>query len=368
MATLFEPLKLRDIKLRNRIGIPPMCQYSAQDGMPSAWHTVHYGSRAIGGAGLMILEATAVSEDGRISTGDLGIWKDAHIEPLSHIARFATENECAAAIQLAHAGRKAGVALGWQEQGSLPPNEGGWRTHAPSPIAFGPKFATPVELNVNEITTIVATFASAARRALAAGFPVIEIHAAHGYLLHQFLSPLSNKRTDDYGGSFINRTRMLREVITSVRAVWPDRLPMLVRLSATDWADHGWNIEETIELCRQMAPLGVDLVDVSSGGLVPDVTVPEGPGYQTEFSARIRRESGMRTSAVGMITSPEQADHVIRSEQADLVLIGREILRDPYWPLHAARALGFSIEWPAQYGRAAPPGSTSRMRHAVCAP
>ena len=367
MATLFESLKLRDVTLKNRIGMPPMCQYSAQDGMPSAWHTVHYGSRVMGGIGLMILEATAVSEDGRISPGDLGIWKDAHIAPLSRIAHFATENGCAAAVQLAHAGRKASAALGWQEQRSLLPNEGGWRAHAPSSIAFGPKFATPVELSVDEITAVVAGFASAARRALAAGFSVIEIHAAHGYLLHQFLSPLSNKRTDSYGGSFVNRTRMLREVIAAVRAVWPDSLPLLVRLSATDWADHGWNVEETIELCRQMAPLGVDLADISSGGLVPDVRIAEGPGYQTEFSARIRRESGMLTSAVGMITSPEQADHVIRSGQADLVLIGRQILRDPYWPLHAARALGIAIEWPAQYGRAAPPGSTSRMPSTICA-
>jgi 2,4-dienoyl-CoA reductase-like NADH-dependent reductase (Old Yellow Enzyme family) len=228
-------------------------------------------------------------------------------------------------------------------------------------------FATPVELTVAEITAIVTEFVSAARRALAAGFPVIEIHAAHGYLLHQFLSPLSNKRTDNYGGSFTNRTRMLREVITAVRAVWPESLPVLVRLSATDWADHGWNVEETIELCGQLGRLGVDLVDISSGGLIPGVTVIEGAGYQTEFSARIRRESGMLTSAVGMITSPQQADHIIRSGQADMVLIGREILRDPYWPLHAAQALGETVEWPAQYKRAAPQGSTSRVPVAAIA-
>ncbi len=367
MAALFQSLKLRDIELKNRIGVPPMCQYSAQDGMPSTWHTVHYGSRAVGGAGLMILEAIAVSADGRISPGDLGIWKDAHIEPMSRITRFATEYGCATAVQLAHAGRKASVTLGWQEQRSLLPIEGSWQTHAPSPVTFGPKFATPVELSCNEITTIVVEFASAAGRALAAGFPVIEIHAAHGYLLHQFLSPLSNQRTDNYGGSFANRTRLLREVITAVRAIWPDRLPVLVRLSATDWAEHGWNVEETIELCRQMRRLGVDLVDVSTGGLIPDVAVDEGPGYQAEFAARIRRESGMLTSAVGMITSPQQADHVIRSGQADMVLIGREILRDPYWPLHAAHVLGVTAEWPAQYRRAAPRDSSNGLTQAMSA-
>ncbi|OIR15826.1 NADPH dehydrogenase [mine drainage metagenome] len=360
MAHLFEPLKLRDIVLSNRIGIPPMCQYSAHDGVAADWHFVHYGSRAVGGAALMIIEATAVTPEGRISPGDMGIWDDRHIEPLARIARFAQQQGCVAAIQLAHAGRKASVGLGWQAQSTLSEADGGWKTVAPSPVAFGPGYAVPGELDAAAIAGVIASFAAGARRAREAGFQTVEIHAAHGYLLHQFLSPLSNHRKDAYGGSFENRTRLVREVISAVRAEWPERLPMLIRLSATDWVEGGWNADETVELCRALKGLGVDLVDVSSAGLVPTAKIPAGPGFQTEFAARVRREAGIATAAVGLITSPAQADHIIRSGQADIVLLGREILRNPYWPLAAAQALGQEATWPHQYLRAAPPGSKGR--------
>lgn len=360
MAHLFEPLKLRDIVLSSRIGIPPMCQYSAHEGMATDWHFVHYGSRAVGGAALMIIEATAVTPEGRISLGDMGIWDDRHIEPLSRIAGFAQQQGCVAAIQLAHAGRKASVGLGWQAQSTLSEAEGGWKTVAPSPLAFGPGYAVPGELDAAAIPGVVASFAAGARRAREAGFQTVEIHAAHGYLLHQFLSPLSNQRKDAYGGSFENRTRLVREVVSAVRAEWPERLPLLIRLSATDWVDGGWNADETVELCRILKGLGVDLVDVSSAGLVPTAKIPAGPGFQTEFAARVRREAGIATAAVGLITSPAQADHIIRSGQADVVLLGREILRNPYWPLAAAQALGQEATWPHQYLRAAQPGSKGR--------
>jgi 2,4-dienoyl-CoA reductase-like NADH-dependent reductase (Old Yellow Enzyme family) len=360
MAHLFEPLKLRDITLNNRIGIPPMCQYSAQDGMASDWHFVHYGSRAVGGAGLMIVEATAVLPEGRISPGDLGLWDDRQIAPLARIAQFARAQGCVPAIQLAHAGRKASVGLGWQAQHTLTESAGGWQTVAPSAISFGSGYATPAELDMDGIRAIVAHFVDAARRALEAGFDTVEIHAAHGYLLHQFLSPLSNHRTDAYGGSFENRTRLVREVVEAVRAVWPERLPLLIRLSATDWLEGGWNADETVALCRILKDLGIDLVDVSTAGLLPTAIIPAGPGFQTEFAARVRHEVDIPTAAVGLITSPAQADHIIRSGQADLVLIGREILRNPYWPQHAAQALGQTTSWPAQYLRAAPQGSVSK--------
>ena len=360
MAHLFEPLKLRDIVLSNRIGIPPMCQYSAHDGMAADWHFVHYGSRAVGGAALMIVEATAVTPEGRISLGDMGIWDDRHIEPLARIARFAQQQGCVAAIQLAHAGRKASVGLGWQAQSTLSETDGGWKTVAPSAVAFGPGYAVPGELDAAAIAGVIASFAAGARRAREAGFQTVEIHAAHGYLLHQFLSPLSNLRKDAYGGSFENRTRLVREVVAAVRTEWPEHLPVLIRLSATDWVDGGWNADETVELCRMLKGLGVDLVDVSSAGLVPTAKIPAGPGFQTEFAARVRREAGIAAAAVGLITSPAQADHIVRSGQADIVLLGREILRNPYWPLAAAQALGHEMTWPHQYLRAAPPGSKGR--------
>ena len=360
MTHLFEPLKLRDIVLANRIGIPPMCQYSAHDGMAADWHFVHYGSRAVGGAALMIIEATAVTPEGRISPGDLGIWDDKHIEPLARIARFAQAQGCVSAVQLAHAGRKARVGLGWQAQGTLGESEGGWPSVAPSPVSFGAGYAVPGELDAAGIRHVIARFAAGARRAREAGFQTVEIHAAHGYLLHQFLSPLSNQRKDAYGGSFENRTRLVREVVAAVRAEWPERLPLLIRLSATDWVEGGWNADETVELCRMLKGQGVDLVDVSTAGLVPAANIPAGPGFQTEFAARVRREAGVATAAVGLITLPAQADHIVRSGQADMVLLGREILRNPYWPLAAAQALGQETSWPQQYLRAAPPGSRGR--------
>lgn len=360
MAHLFEPLKLRDIVLPNRIGIPPMCQYSARDGMAADWHFVHYGSRAVGGAALMIVEASAVTPEGRISPGDLGLWNDAQIEPLARIARFAQAQGCVAAIQLAHAGRKASVGLGWQAQRSLRADEGGWASVAPSPVSFGEGYAVPGELDASGIQRLIAQFVTSAKRACEAGFQAVEIHAAHGYLLHQFLSPLSNQRSDAYGGSFENRTRLVREVVTAVRAEWPQRLPLLIRLSATDWVEGGWTTDETVELCRELKNLGVDLVDTSTGGLLPTALIPVGPGFQTEFAARIRREAGIATAAVGLITAPAQADHILRSGQADMVLLGREILRNPYWPLQAAAELGQAGKWSPQYLRAAPAGSTGR--------
>ena len=360
MSHLFEPLQLRDITLKNRIGIPPMCQYSATDGMAGEWHFIHYGSRAIGGAGLMILEATAVTAAGRISPGDLGLWKDEQIEPLARIARQAREHGCVPAIQLAHAGRKASVGLGWEAQRTLAAGAGGWTPVAPSAVSFGEGYIAPHALTVDEIAEIVAAFVAAARRAVLAGFQAIELHAAHGYLLHQFLSPLSNRRTDVYGGSFENRTRLLREVVTAVRAIWPQNLPLLIRLSATDWVEGGWSADETVELCHGLKALGVDLADISTAGLVPTAKIPAGPGFQTVFAARVRNEAGLPAAAVGLITSADQADHIVRTGQADMVLIGREILRNPYWPLQAAQALRQVEVWPNQYLRAAPSGSQGR--------
>ena len=360
MAQLLDTLTLRDVVLNNRIGLPPMCQYSAQDGVAADWHFVHYGSRAVGGAGLMIIEATAVVPEGRISPGDLGLWNDQQIEPLARIAGFAKAQGCVAAVQLAHAGRKASVGLGWQPQRTLGADEGGWVPVAPSPLSFGEGYAVPTELDTAAIAEVIAQFIASTRRAREAGFQSVEIHAAHGYLLHQFLSPLTNQRTDKYGGSFDNRTRLVREVVTAVRAEWPERLPLLIRLSATDWVDGGWNADETVELCRVLKTQGVDLVDVSTGGLVPSAKIPVGTGFQTEFAARIRREADIPTAAVGLITSPEQADHIVRTGQADVVLLGREMLRNPYWSLGAAQSLGKANTWPQQYLRAAPAGSTGR--------
>jgi len=337
-----------------------MCQYSANEGIASDWHFVHYGSRAVGGAALIIIEATAVAPEGRISAADLGIWDQKHVAPLARIARFAKEQGCVAALQLAHAGRKASVALGWQPQRALSKSEGGWAVIGPSNVPFGDGYAVPREIDETDIRQLVAQFAAAARRALESGFEAIEIHAAHGYLLHQFLSPLSNHRKDAYGGSFENRTRVVREVVAAIRDVWPQRLPLLIRLSATDWVDGGWGVEETVALCRNLKTMGVDLVDVSSAGLVPNAVIPAGPGFQTDFAARVRREAQIATAAVGLITSAVQADHIIRTGQADMVLLGREMLRNPYWPLAAAQTLGQTTSWPKQYLRAAPPGSTAR--------
>jgi 2,4-dienoyl-CoA reductase-like NADH-dependent reductase (Old Yellow Enzyme family) len=361
MPHLFDPFVLREVKLDNRIAVSPMCQYSCVDGYPSDWHFVHLGSRAVGGAGLVLTEAAAVVPEGRISPQDLGIWSDGHIEPFVRITRFIDEQGSVAGIQLAHAGRKASTYRPLEKRpGTIPPAEGGWRPVGPSPIAFDQAHATPEVLSEDGIHLVIRRFAEAAERARQAGFRVVEIHAAHGYLLHQFLSPFSNKRTDQYGGSPENRTRLVREVAAAIREKWPERFPLLIRISATDWAEGGWDIEQAVELVRQLRPLGVDLIDCSSGGSVPQARMPIGPGYQTPFAERLRRETGVATGAVGMITSPAQADHIIRTGQADLVLLAREMLRDPYWPLRAARELGQKFAWPGQYLRAAPDGSPIR--------
>jgi 2,4-dienoyl-CoA reductase-like NADH-dependent reductase (Old Yellow Enzyme family) len=360
MTHLFEPFALRELVLRNRIAIPAMCQYSAQDGLAKDWHFVHYGTRAVGGAGLIISEAVAVSPQGRISSGDLGLWNDEQIEPLARVVRFAKEQGCPMAVQLAHAGRKGSVGRGWEAQATIPENSGGWPLVAPSPIRFSAWHATPAELDTGDIAAIVDQFSAATRRARAAGFSSVEIHAAHGYLLHQFLSPLANQRSDSYGGNFESRIRFLLEVVDAVRANWPENLPLLVRLSATDWVDGAWTPEETIALCRILKTRGVDLIDVSTGGMTPDAKIPVGPGFQTEFAGRVRHEAGIPSAAVGLITAPAQADHIIRSAQADLVLLGRELLRNPYWPMDAAHELGHTAIWPAPYRRAAPKGSEAR--------
>lgn len=355
MSKLFSPLTLRGVTLPNRIAVAPMCQYSAQDGVANDWHLVHLGSRAVGGAGLVIFEASAVLPQGRISPHDLGIWKDEHIAPLRRITHFIEQQDVVAGIQLAHAGRKASVWRPWAEQqGNVNPEQGGWQTDGPSALPFDAKSTTPVALTIDGIRNVVKAFADAAARAHQAGFKVVEVHAAHGYLLHQFLSPISNHRTDQYGGSFENRTRLLLEVVTAVRQIWPKDLPLLVRLSATDWIEGGWNVDETVAVSRLLRQIGVDLIDVSSGGNVATVDIPVGPGYQTQFASRVKNEAGIASGTVGMITDPGQAEHVLRTEQADLVLMARELLRDPYWPLHAADALHEVTPWPPQYSRATP--------------
>jgi 2,4-dienoyl-CoA reductase-like NADH-dependent reductase (Old Yellow Enzyme family) len=354
---LFSPLTLRDVTLRNRVVVSPMCMYSSEDGFANDWHLVHLGARAAGGAGLVIAEATGVEARGRISPQDLGLWKDEQIEPLARITRFLKEQGAAAGIQLAHAGRKASTYRPWERGASpaVPESEGGWRTIAPSAIPFADGWPDPHALTTEEIGEVVSAFGQSTRRALDAGFDLIEVHGAHGYLANQFLSPISNRRTDQYGGSFGNCTRFLREVVEEVRRVWPERLPVFVRLSVTDWADEGvpaWDVDQSVELSRQLKPLGVDLIDCSSGGSLPSARIPVGPGYQTAFAARIRAEADIATGAVGMITSPHQADHIIRSGQADVVLLARELLRDPHWPSRAARELRQEIPAPAQYARA----------------
>ena len=360
---LFSPFKLRSVEFSNRIGVSPMCQYSSVDGFANDWHLVHLGSRAQGGAGLVILEAAAVTSEGRISPDDLGVWKDEHIANLSRIAEFVHSQGVRAGMQLAHAGRKASTSSGFVPGPTLvPPSAGGWQPVGPSAVAFSPDYAVPVALNQAGIRAVVDAFVQAARRAREAGFDFVEIHAAHGYLLHQFLSPLANRRTDEFGGSFENRVRLTLEVVDAVRREWPEHLPLFVRISATDWAEGGWNPDDSVELARLMRARGVDLVDVSSGGLVPGVKIPLGAGYQVSFAGRIRREAGVATAAVGLITGPEQANAIIAEGEADLVLLARAELRDPYWPLHAAEALGVRGTWPRQYLRGAPQGSLKRER------
>ena len=343
-----------------------MCQYSSEDGFATDWHLVHLGSRAVGGAGLVIAEATAVSPEGRITPGDLGIWKDEHTGKLEQIVAFGHSQGAYMGIQLAHAGRKASMSVPWEEERLITPERGGWAdVVAPSPVPFATHYATPVELDVAGIQRVRACFVSAAQRASRAGFDLIEIHAAHGYLMHEFLSPLSNHRTDQYGGSFENRIRFLVETVDAVRAVCPDSQPLFVRISATDWCDGGWDVDESVRLVGVLKDHGVDLIDVSSGGLVPNARIPAGPGFQTPFAERIRKETGVKTAAVGLITDPAQADHIVRTGQADLVLLARELLRDPYWPLHAAAKLGKRAAWSPQYLRAASPGSVARTEVAL---
>jgi 2,4-dienoyl-CoA reductase-like NADH-dependent reductase (Old Yellow Enzyme family) len=352
-AHLFSPLRLREVELRNRIVVSPMCQYSSVDGFANGWHLVHLGSRAVGGAGLIITEAAAVTEEGRISPDDLGIWKDAHVEMLARIFAFIEAQGALAGMQLAHAGRKASTSAPWKGHAPLSPEEGGWSPiFAPSALPFDDGYQVPQELDRAGIDRVIRAFREAAGRARTAGAKVVEIHAAHGYLLHSFLSPLSNKRTDDYGGSFENRARLLCEVTEEIRKVWPEKYPLFVRISATDWVEGGWTAEDSVALAKKLGPLGVDLIDCSSGGNVPDAKIPVGAGYQVPFASRVRAEGGMRTGAVGMITAPEQADQIVRMGEADLVLMAREFLRDPYWPLHAARALRHKLAAPVQYGRA----------------
>ena len=353
MPHLFEPLAIRGLTLPHRIIVSPMCQYSSTDGFANDWHLVHLGSRAVGRAAVVFTEASAIVPEGRISPQDLGIWKDDHVEFLSRITWFIKGQGSIPATQLAHAGRKASTAAPWTGGKPITPEQDGWSPiYAPSPLPFAEGYQVPQELTPVQIRATVRAFRDAARRSLEAGFEIIELHSAHGYLLHEFLSPLSNHRTDEYGGSFDNRIRLLCEVAAAVREVWPERLPLFTRISATDWVEGGWDLEQSIELSRRLKSVGVDLIDCSSGGNVFGAKIPMGPGYQTEFAERIRREANVLTCAVGLITSPQQADHIIRSGQADFVMLAREFLRNPYWPLRAAKELGKPIKWPVQYERA----------------
>jgi 2,4-dienoyl-CoA reductase-like NADH-dependent reductase (Old Yellow Enzyme family) len=347
------PLPIREIALRNRIAVSPMCQYSSEDGFATDWHLVHLGSRAVGGAGLVCMEAAAVEARGRITPHDLGIWNPAHIEFLARITSFLHGQGAAAGIQLAHAGRKGSTRRPWDGGGGLLPEaEGGWHTVAPSAVPFRAEDPAPHALSQAEIHALADSFRDAAMRALRAGFDVVEIHGAHGYLIHEFLSPLSNRRTDEYGGTLDNRLRFALEVTEAVRGAWPARLPLFFRISATDWIPGGWTADDSVTLVRRLQPLGVDLVDCSSGGNAEHARIPLGPGYQVPFAERIRRETGILTGAVGLITTPRQADEIVRHGQADIVLMAREFLRDPYFPLHAAAALGEKPAPPVQYGRA----------------
>jgi len=352
MSQLFSPIKIRGQEFKNRIFMSPMCQYSARDGRPTDWHLVHYGSRAVGGAACLIMEATAVSPEGRISPDDLGLWSDDFIPAFQRVTDFIKAQKTVPGIQLAHAGRKASIYAPWKGEGPLRPEDGAWTVIAPSAVPFDHGFPVPVEMSLEDIKLIKRKFIQAAIRAVQAGFELIEIHQAHGYLIHQFLSPLSNKRADSYGGSLENRCRLALEIAKGIRDNIPDSLPLLVRLSLTDWVESGWDLEQSIYLARGLQEAGVDLIDCSSGGNVPEAKIPAGPGYQLPFSERIKKEVKILTGGVGFITSPEQAETVIRSGQADVVLLAREILRHPYWPLEAAKRLKAEIDWPRQYLRA----------------
>ncbi len=353
MPPLFEPLTLRSITLRNRIGMSPMCQYSAVDGLANDWHYVHYGSRAVGGAGLVIVEATAVAPEGRITPGCLGLWSEAHTAPLARIATFVKSHGAVAGIQIAHAGRKASAEVPWRGGAHMSEAQGGWPIIAPSALAFGGDLTkVPHAMTAADIARVRNNFVATAKRALAAGFEWLELHAAHGYLFNEFLSPLTNQRTDEYGGSFENRIRFLLDSARAVRQVWPQQLPLAVRLSAIDWKEGGWDIEQSIALAKRLKAEGVDLIDASSGGAVPDAKITVKPGYQVPFAEKIRQGASIATAAVGFITEPQQANDIVRNGQADVVLLARQFLRDPYWPAHAARTLGFKLTPPNQYLRA----------------
>jgi 2,4-dienoyl-CoA reductase-like NADH-dependent reductase (Old Yellow Enzyme family) len=357
---LFDPLKIRDVTLGNRIVVSPMCQYSSPDGFATDWHFVHLGSRAVGGAGLVFTEASAVTPEGRISPQDLGLWKDEHIEQLARIARFIREQGAVPGMQLAHAGRKGSTKRPWEGTGKVPESECGWIPLAPSALAFDPTFPIPSAMDEAGIRRIVKAFRDAATRALKAGFQVLEIHAAHGYLIHEFLSPLSNKRTDNYGGSLDNRIRFLFKTVSAVREVWPATLPLFVRISATDWIEGGWDVDQSIYAVKKIAPLGVDLIDCSSSGLDPAQKIPARPGFQVTFAQQIRDSTGILTGAVGLIEVPTMASQILREDKADLVFFAREFLRRPYWPLEEASKLGVRVPWPAQYLRAAPNDTPTR--------
>jgi len=353
MAHLFEALRIRDVQFRNRIFVSPMCEYSSQDGFANDWHFVHLGSRAVGGAALVMTEASAVTPEGRISPADLGIWKDDHAEFLARIFRFIEQQGAVPGMQLAHAGWKASTAEPWKGGGTVSPDEGGWRPiFSASAVPFTEGYQVPVALDESGIARIARAFGDAARRALAAGARVLEIHSAHGYLLHSFLSPISNRRNDGYGGSFENRIRFLLETVTRVREAWPERYPLFVRISASDWEEHGWTIDESVAVARRLKGLAVDLIDCSSGGVLAKAAIPVGAGYQVPFAERIRRDADIMTGAVGMITTAQQADTIVRGGQADAVFLARELLRDPYFPLRAASELHQDITWPNQYLRA----------------
>lgn len=352
MAKLFEPLQLGNIELKNRITVSPMCEYSSVDGFANDWHLVHLGSRAVGGAGLIIAEATAVSPEGRITPDDLGIWKDGHIPFLRRITTFIKDQGSVAGIQLAHAGRKGSHQSPWKGGRALTAEEGAWQTFAPSALAFKEGTPPPKEMSGEDIKKFIGDFKRSTFRALEAGFELIEIHAAHGYLLHQFYSPLSNHRNDEYGGSFENRIRLTLEVVKAVRECLPSGFPLLVRISATDWADGGWTIDDSIKLCTTLKAAGVHLVDCSTGGNLAGAKIPVGPLYQVRFAARIKKEAGIMTGAVGMITTAIEAENILANGEADLVLLAREFLRDPYFPLHAAKELNSAVSWPVQYERA----------------
>jgi 2,4-dienoyl-CoA reductase-like NADH-dependent reductase (Old Yellow Enzyme family) len=354
MSRLFSPLKIKDIELKNRIAVSPMCEYSSEDGFANDWHLVHLGSRAVGGAGLVIQEATAVSPEGRITAKDLGIYKEEHVEKLKQITNFIHAHDAVAGIQLAHAGRKASHAIPWEGGKQLKIKEGGWQTLSASAISFAEDEKPPVALTENDIKKVLDDFESAALRALKAGYKIIEIHAAHGYLINQFLSPLSNTRDDEYGGSFENRIRLLIEITIAIKKVWPENYPLFVRISASDWIEGGWDIEQSVRLSIILKNMGVDLMDCSSGGTSPHAKIPLGPGYQVPFAERVKKETGILTGAVGLITTPQQAEEILEKEQADIILLAREFLRDPYFPMHAAQSLGEDIKWPSQYERAKP--------------